>query len=92
MVALPGPRRPPASTIAAGIEDVAPTVLYLMGEQVPLDLEGRVLEEAVSPETLQQSPPSYGEAEMVEVGRAESYSPGEAAEVESRLRDLGYLE
>ena len=92
MVALAGPAAASGTTIAAGIEDVAPTVLYLMGEQVPLDLEGRVLEEAVSPETLQQSPPTYGEAEVVEVGRAESYSPGEAAEVESRLRDLGYLE
>ena len=69
MVALAGPAAASGMTIAAGIEDVAPTVLYLMGEQVPLDLEGRVLEEAVSPETLQQSPPSYGEAEVVEVGQ-----------------------
>ena len=92
MVALAGPAAASGATIVAGIEDVAPTALYLMGEQVPLDLEGRVLEEAVSPETLQQSPPSYGEAGPVEVGLAESYSPGEAAEVEGRLRDLGYLE
>ena len=92
MVALAGPAAASGATIVAGIEDVAPTALYLMGEQVPLDLEGRVLEEAVSPETLQKSPPSYGESGPVEVGQAESYSPGEAAEVEGRLRDLGYLE
>jgi predicted AlkP superfamily phosphohydrolase/phosphomutase len=92
MVALAGPSAAAGATIAAGIEDVAPTVLYLMGEQIPLDLEGRVLQEAVAAETLQERPPLYGDSGPVEVGHAESYSPGEAAEVESRLRDLGYLE
>jgi hypothetical protein len=92
MVALAGPAAASKGSIAAGIEDIAPTALYLMGEAVPLELEGRVLEEAISPELLEERPPLWGDAAAVEVGRAESYSPGEAAEVEGRLRDLGYLE
>ena len=75
------PRRARAAsgaTISAGIEDIAPTILYLMGEPVPLDLEGRVLEEAISPPTPRKNPPSTGTLGR-RGGQAETYSGEEAA-------------
>ena len=52
----PGPRRQRrARTIAAGIEDVAPTVLYLLGQPLPTDLEGRLLDEALDPSAARRA-------------------------------------
>ena len=42
----------------ASIEDVAPTILYLLGEPIPADLEGRLLAEALDPQLLDSRPPS----------------------------------
>jgi hypothetical protein len=72
---------------------VAPTLLYLLGEPVPADLEGRVLVEALRPELLDARPPAYDDSAPVEFEpqRAQLEEEG-AAEVERRLRGLGYLE
>lgn len=78
------------------IEDIAPTVLHLMGLPVPSDMDGRVLTEALTPESVQQHPPRTSaplgkwptETEAV-------YEQNDAAEddegVRDRLRALGYL-
>jgi predicted AlkP superfamily phosphohydrolase/phosphomutase len=91
IVALAGPTAARGRTLSASIEDVAPTALYLLGVPVPDDLEGRVLEEAVRPELLDERPPSY-EAYTVKLALNGSSSRAGANEVEKRLRDLGYLE
>jgi predicted AlkP superfamily phosphohydrolase/phosphomutase len=92
MVALAGPSVSRGVTLAAGIEDVAPTILYLLGEPVPSRFEGRVLTEALDATILDGRPIEYVDAD--EVGRqgVESYSSAEAVEVEGRLRSLGYLD
>ena len=59
---------------------------------MPADLEGRILEEAIDPSVLAERPPEYSDAGAIEIQGAQSYSVGEAAEVEDRLRDLGYVE
>lgn len=92
IVALCGPSTRAGATISASIEDIASTVLYLSGVAVPLDLEGRVLEEALDPSLLADHPPEYSETGTIEMQGAQTYSPGEAAEVEDRLRELGYVE
>jgi predicted AlkP superfamily phosphohydrolase/phosphomutase len=92
IVALSGPSTRTGTAISASIEDIASTILYLSGAPVPLDLEGRVLEEALDPALLTDRPPEYSEAGAVEIQGAQSYSADEAAEVEDRLRDLGYVE
>lgn len=66
--------------------------MYLSGAPVPMDLEGRVLEEALDPSLLAERPPEYSETGAVEIQGAQTYSADEAAEVEDRLRDLGYVE
>ena len=45
----PGRRAAPARSVDAGIMDVAPTLLYLLGEPIPAALEGRLLAEALDP-------------------------------------------
>lgn len=92
VVALAGPSAAQGAPIVAGIEDVAPTVLHLLGEPVPLELEGRVLEEAIDPGVLAASPPRLEDVGSVTVGPAEEYSAEESEEVERRLRSLGYVE
>lgn len=71
----------------ARILDLAPTILHLMGLPVPGDMDGRVLSSAL---TLDR--PVEREGEVVSQADAEEgLSAEEAAEVEERLRSLGYL-
>jgi arylsulfatase A-like enzyme len=76
--------------VLASIQDVAPTILYLLGEPVPTALEGRVLEEAVDGSLLDARPPEYRDATDVAVATAGGAPP--AGDLEERLRGLGYLE
>jgi predicted AlkP superfamily phosphohydrolase/phosphomutase len=93
IVALSGPAVAAGAPVGGELVDVAPTLLYLLGEAVPADLEGRVLVEALRPELLDARPPAYDDAAPAEFEpeRAELEEEG-AAEVERRLRGLGYLE
>jgi predicted AlkP superfamily phosphohydrolase/phosphomutase len=77
----------------ARIVDVAPTVLYLLGEPIPHEMDGRILEGVIHPEYLAQNPPLFGHAEGVAIGRPgqRAYGEGEEREIEERLRGLGYL-
>lgn len=92
MVALHGPSVLAGRTISASIEDIASTMLYMLEEPIPIDLEGRVIEEAFDPALLDARPPEYVENPAIQMQAAQAYSAEEAAEVEDRLRDLGYVE
>jgi predicted AlkP superfamily phosphohydrolase/phosphomutase len=75
----------------ARIMDLTPTILHLMGLPVPDDMDGRVLSEALTV----RRPVEYEREMVAEVAaapRAEGeLSAEEIAEVEKRLRSLGYL-
>ncbi len=74
----------------ADITDVAPTVLALLGVPIPDYMDGRVLSEAfIHPPTvtIQAVPDEPDHAEPAEV-----FSADEQAQIEQRLRNLGYLE
>jgi predicted AlkP superfamily phosphohydrolase/phosphomutase len=88
-----GPAAAPGAALGGELVDVAPTILYLLGEPIPSDLEGRVLVEALRADLLDERPPEFDDAAPVEFEprRAELEQEG-AAEVEERLRGLGYLE
>jgi predicted AlkP superfamily phosphohydrolase/phosphomutase len=92
LVVMAGPSAARGVTVNGAIQDVAPTLLYLLGEPVPTELEGRVLVEAVDPALLEQRPPSYEESAELQVDKTEEYPAGERAVVEERLRGLGYIE
>ncbi len=79
------------------IEDVAPTVLYLMGLPRPSDMDGRVLTEIVAPEFLASQPVRSGDPigywpkEDEVVFLDEALSEEDEADVRGRLEALGYL-
>ncbi len=79
----------------AKIEDMAPTILYLMGIEIPDDMDGRVLVEVFDKSYLRAAPPQYTSAQteshLVETPDEEVYSEEEAEEIRERLRSLGYL-
>lgn len=76
---------------SASIYDIAPTLLYLLDQNVPDDMDGRVLSEAIAEQHLSANPmrtviaSTNGRASEVE------FSPEENAEVLERLKQLGYV-
>jgi hypothetical protein len=78
--------------LSANIQDIAPTIMYLLGEPIPTEFEGRLLEETIEPDVLDDRPPEFGSDDIQEVGAVTSYDSAAAEEVGARLRDLGYLE
>src|SRR6185503_3471480 len=53
-----GPVRPGRLQADAGVLDVYPTLLYLLGIPLPADEDGRLLRAAIEPGYLQQHPPA----------------------------------
>jgi len=92
IVAISGPAAARGVTIDARIEDVAPTVMYLLGEPIPASFEGRVIEEGLDRALLDSRAPEYREADGVAVGAVQEYAADDTGEVEERLRGLGYIE
>ncbi len=92
LVVLSGPSVTRGTTLSAGIQDIAPTLLYLLEEPVPTELEGRVLLEAIDPGLVERRPPEYEESGEFRPGEAKEYAAGETDVVEERLRGLGYIE
>lgn len=77
----------------ARIVDVAPTILYLLGQPILWEMDGRVLEGAIDPGHLAHSPVCLADAETREIAGPSQklYSEAEEREIEERLRGLGYL-
>ena len=91
--ALRGPSAAAGRVLEADIADVAPTILYLLGQPLPSDLDGRLVTEALDPDLLERRPPEYSDDESdVLAGATEGYSDDDERAVEERLRGLGYLE
>jgi len=92
LVIVAGPSVERGVKVSAGIQDIAPTLLYLLEEPVPTELEGRILLEAIDPGLLDRRPPEYEEGAAFRFGEAEEYAADDTAVVEERLRGLGYIE
>lgn len=94
----PGIAAQPAALPHLRIEDVAPTVLYLMDLPVPSDMDGRVLTEAIDPALVAAQPMRAGGPmvfwpEAAEATFSEAVMSDEDEEViRDRLRALGYFE
>ncbi len=77
----------------AKICDVAPTILHILGQPIPKDMDGKVLTEIFEEDFLKNNPPRY--ERPGHVGPAKdtvTYSEKETREVAERLKGLGYLE
>jgi len=79
---------PPASLL-----DVAPTLLYALGEPIPESMDGQVMADIFHPEFCALHQPTMGAAREVCVREGqEVYSPEEDAAIRDRLQALGYLD
>ena len=76
----------------ARLIDMAPTILYLMGQPVPEDMDGRVLEELFEPAFIAANRVQVGGGQGLDAEQGAQYSDEEAAIVEERLKALGYIE
>ncbi|MFH0983213.1 MAG: alkaline phosphatase family protein [Planctomycetota bacterium] len=84
---------PGRRVIGARLMDVVPTILYLLGEPIPQDMDGVVLRDALRPEFVASRPVVSGEADTQQAGsEAPTYSEEDEAIISQRLQDLGYLE
>jgi len=90
LIAARGPFRAGAS-LEAGIMDIAPTLLHLMGVPVPRDMDGRVLLEAFEEGWLCDNPVRYADGEDGEEDSMEAYSEEEERKIRERLQGIGYL-
>jgi predicted AlkP superfamily phosphohydrolase/phosphomutase len=75
----------------AGIEDLAPTILYAMGCPIPSDMDGRVLDEAFTEEFRAETPILQGSDAASRELEDFGYSDEAEEEIKERLRGLGYL-
>jgi predicted AlkP superfamily phosphohydrolase/phosphomutase len=76
----------------ARIEDLAPTILHLLGVPVPRDMDGRVLESILTAEFASEHPVVYAEPEEPAEGlEGRGYSPEEEEELARTLKGLGYV-
>lgn len=81
-----------AEVEGCSVVDVAPTVLYLMGEPVPEYMDGAVLGRALDDDFVRSNPPRTAAGAAAEETPGRPLSPGEESEVLARMRDLGYME
>jgi hypothetical protein len=80
---------PSASVAGSKIVDLAPTILHILTVPVPEDMDGRVLTDALAPELRGQAT-RIGAAATTSTAQVD-FTAEEQAEVEERLRALGYL-
>lgn len=88
----------PEPLVNLNIEDVAPTVLYLMDLPIPSDMDGRVLTEILLPTILDSQPITRGEPmgfwpdKNKAVFNDETISAEDEEQIRERLQALGYFE
>jgi predicted AlkP superfamily phosphohydrolase/phosphomutase len=74
------------------IEDVAPTVLYLLGIPVDADMDGRVLTEALVPERLAAQPVVVNDEPYALPDAGDfQYSEDDQQRIQDMLEGLGYV-
>jgi hypothetical protein len=68
--------------------------LYLLGDKIPAGIDGRILTDFFEPEFLQSHPVQAEEPSAATPAKKEGspYNTKEAAQVEERLKALGYID
>ncbi len=87
----PGVIRDSKQLESAHIRDITPTILYLMGEAVPSELEGSVLQEAITQAHLTAYPIQFSSTPIVGSETERELSSQELETVLERLHGLGYI-
>jgi len=73
------------------IIDLAPTILYLFGVPMPVDIDGQIIEGVFERGYLEAHPPEYVQTSTDEEVGERGWREGEEEEIEERLRGLGYV-
>jgi len=77
----------------ARIVDLAPTILYLLGEKVPEGMDGRVMEELMRGQFLSKNPVEIGLVDSSADGaQSTTYGKEEEKYIRDKLRGLGYID
>ena len=80
----------PAPPVAPpALRDITPTILHLLGAPVPIDMDGRVLQELLAFSRPVKEGESIGAATHID---DDALNPEEEAGISAALRDLGYIE
>jgi len=93
MVMMAGPQIERGTKInEPNIVDLAPTILYALAVPIPVDMDGRPLLEVFAHDQKHDAPlAAEAPHSATPASEESSYTPEEARQVESRLRELGYL-
>lgn len=77
----------------ATIMDLAPTVLYIMDNAVPSDMDGKPLLDAFEENYTKAKKVRFTDWSAIDArDKREGYSPGDTEVIKDRLKGLGYLE
>ena len=91
VMAGPGVRQAGYKGNKAGLTDLAPTALHLLGFPVPNNMDGNVLQDWLSEQREVQT--VQGDYELLmPPSIEETMTPEQEQELVQRLKDLGYLE
>jgi predicted AlkP superfamily phosphohydrolase/phosphomutase len=91
LIAAGPPFKKGAIVRSAELIDIAPTVLYAMGEKIPDDMDGKVLTEALDEVFAAGHAVEYAHASGAAGMEDAGYEEGEKEEIMKRLKDLGYV-
>jgi len=78
----------------ANIYDIAPTILYIMGFPLGVDMKGKPILEAIDEEFLREQPVRYVttyEADKKEEEKQPDRSPSDEKKIKELMRSLGYI-
>ena len=75
----------------AGLMDIAPTVLHLLGVPVPEEADGRVLLDLFCEDAEPRRRPVARETALGGRSVGQAYTDEEMEQIEKQLRVLGYL-
>ncbi len=89
-----GPTIKTGATISgANLYDITPTILYLQGQPIPNDMEGRVLTDIFTDERVAALPVRLAEPNEASSASSEAQlAVDEVRQIEERLKGLGYIE
>jgi len=73
------------------IMDIAPTILYVMGYEIPVDMDGKVISDIFIEEWFKKYPPKFTEKIEKKPKNGVSLTEEEQNVIENELKSLGYL-
>lgn len=91
LLARGGPCRKGERIQGARLIDLAPTLLHLLGAEIPADMDGRVLTELFDRSFLTARPVAYGPPDEDSREPRSLLTEEEEKDVVRRLKELGYL-